>query len=126
MPEKQLKPIAHLATKVRYSLLAVAISYISLQILFLGWCFTRASGPNWVVLSAQSLPLLVLLPGLWQKYYRSYSWLCFVILMYFVKGIDGVFMSTANWSDALFVALTVTTFISAMLAARWLQRQQKG
>ncbi|WP_185235888.1 DUF2069 domain-containing protein [Teredinibacter franksiae] len=126
MSEKAVKPIAHLAKKTRYSLWATGISYAALFVLFLYWNFTRTSGINWVVLAAQSLPLLLLLPGLAKKYYRSYSWLCFLLLIYFVMAVDGIFMSTRNWSDAVFVGLTVTTFISAMLAARWLQRSQKG
>lgn len=112
--------------KAQLSTVATAINLGVLLLLFIYWHLTRISGPNWVVLAAQTLPLLLLIPGLWQKYFRSYSWLCFVILIYFVKAVDGAFSSIANWSDYVFVALTVSTFFSAMMAARWLQRAQKG
>ncbi|WP_045858234.1 DUF2069 domain-containing protein [Teredinibacter purpureus] len=125
MSTKPVAPIAHLEQKVFYSVLATAVCVAGLILLFIGWHLSRNSGPNWVVLLAQSVPVLLLLPGLWQKYYRSYSWLCFLMLVYFVKAVDGAFTSTANWTDGVFVFLTSSLFISAMLAARWLQRMQK-
>ncbi|SMF03139.1 Uncharacterized membrane protein [Alteromonadaceae bacterium Bs31] len=122
---KPVKPIKNLAVKTKFGVLATALSYSAILLLFTFWHFSRESGPNWVVYLLQSLPLLLLLPGLVQKYYRSYSWLCFLMLIYFVKAVDGAFMSTANWSDFIFVALTSSTFIAAMMASRWLQRLAK-
>lgn len=119
-------PTVTLAQKAQLSTVATAANLALLLSLFIYWYLTRVSGPNWVLLTIQSLPLLLLIPGLWQKYFRSYSWLCFVILIYFVKAVDGAFTSIANWSDYVFVALTASTFISAMMAARWLQQSQKG
>lgn len=125
MSTRTARPIAHLAEKTRFAVAATAASYAALILLFAIWNFVRASGPSWVIFGAQVLPLLALLPGLWQRYYRSYSWLCFVILFYFIKGVEGVFMSNAIWIDSVFLALTVTTFIAAMLASRWLQRSAR-
>jgi len=125
MATKPLKPIKNLALKTRISVWATALNYGSLLVLFLVWNFVRNSGPSWIIFAAQTLPLLLLLPGLWQRYYRSYSWLCFLILVYFIKAVDGAFMSNASWIDYLFLLLTVNTFISAMMAARWLQRLLK-
>jgi len=119
-------PSASLAKKSYTSVVITAISYGMLLLLFSFWHFSRETGPNWPVFLLQCLPLLLLLPGLLQKYYRSYSWLSFLMLVYFVKAVDGAFMSTARWGDYVFVLLTITTFIAAMLASRWLQRLTKA
>ncbi len=124
--QKTLKPIRNLELKSQLGVTATALSYLAMLSLFTFWHFSRSAGPNWVIYLLQSLPLLALAPGLLQKYYRSYSWLCFLMLIYFVKAIDGAFMSSAQWSDFTFLALTITTFIAAMLASRWLQRIAKA
>ncbi|WP_019602718.1 DUF2069 domain-containing protein [Teredinibacter turnerae] len=119
------KPIPHLNTKLRFSLIATYVGLAALILLFFAWNFLRHSGPNWVVFIAQSLPLAALLPGMLTGYYRSFSWLCFVILIYFVKAVDGALISTAGYLDILFLILTVYIFIAAMLASRWSQRKAK-
>lgn len=98
--------------------------YASLQVLFVYWNFTRPSGSNITVLLIQALPLLVFLPGLLKNHYRTYSWVCFIILFYFVQAVAGAFTSTANITDLIFVALTVYLFVTAMMASRWAQRLQ--
>lgn len=108
--------------KLRAGLMVTALSYFFLIALFTITNLLRPSGPNWTILIAESLPLLLLLPGLWQKYHRSYSWLCFLMLIYFIKAVDGAFAPQSDWGDYMFVILSVSTFISAMLTARWLQR----
>jgi len=80
---------------------------------------------NWTALSLQSLPLILLLPSLIGNHYRAYSWLCFIILLYFIFAVINAFISTAGIADYLFLLLTTLTFIAAMMASRWLQRVQK-
>ncbi|TVZ39963.1 putative membrane protein [Alteromonadaceae bacterium 2753L.S.0a.02] len=125
MTQRTTKPIAHLNTKLKISLVMTYASYAALIGLFLGWNFFRDAGPNWAVFIVQAGPLLLLLPGMLKNYYRSFSWLCFLLLIYFIKAVDGVFMSTANLLDVIFLILTVVIFISAMLASRWMQRKTK-
>ena len=40
-----------------------------------------------VIYLIQTIPLLLFLPGLYQTRLRSYAWLSFVILLYFMRGI---------------------------------------
>ncbi|WP_370981352.1 DUF2069 domain-containing protein [Agaribacterium sp. ZY112] len=94
--------------------------------LILYWNFARPSGFNVVLLVAQLLPLAALAPGLYSQYYRAYSWLCFVMLLYFVLAVMGAFASTASLVDYLFVLLSTALFISSMMCSRYAQRVQKN
>lgn len=100
--------------------------YFSLLALFLVWNIFRSQGINWVVLAIQCVPLLALLPNLLSRYYRSYSWLCFVIMLYFIVAVMGAFSSAANILDYTFVALCVVIFITSMMCSRYAQRVQKN
>ncbi len=104
--------IARTSTHGLYALLIAAFS---------GWQLTRPGGPLvtfWVI---QLVPLLIVLPGMLKHRPRSYSWLCFILLPYFVKGVDGVAMPHRAWIDYLMVAVSVLLFITAMLTSRWLR-----
>jgi uncharacterized membrane protein len=70
------------------------------------------------------IPLLLILPGLLTKHYRSYSWLCFLMLAYFISYVVQVYSPTRDLHDSFGLAATVVVFISAMFASRWLQRLQ--
>ena len=104
---------------------AISLSfYTALCGLLSYWNLSRPSGINWAIWLLQSAPLLLLLPGLLKRYYRSFSWLCFLMLFYFVRAVEGSAMSTADITDHIFLTLTVGLFISSMFASRWLQRYQ--
>lgn len=99
--------------------------YAAMLALFCYWNLSRDSGINWTIFSLQTLPLLALLPGLYTRYYRAFSWLCFVDLLYFVMASLGAFKSTADYLDYLFFSLTILLFCTSMFASRWAQRVQK-
>ena len=86
----------------------------------------RSTGFNWPVLALQTLPLLALLPSLLKHHYRSYSWLCFILLLYFIVAVMEVSASNATLSDNVFLCITCFLFISSMLCSRYAQRVQKG
>ena len=110
---------------IRYQRISRAL-FIALLTLILYWNLTRPSGFNWVVMSMQFLPLLALVPGLYSQHYRAYSWLCFMMLLYFIFAVQGAFASTANLSDYLFVLLCMSLFCSSMMCSRYAQRVQKN
>lgn len=68
----------------------------------------------------QVIPLLVFIPALRYETHRSYSWLCFVALMYFVAIIP-MLMGRWWWSDWLITLLVSVLFIASMMTSRWLQ-----
>lgn len=82
---------------------------------------------RWLV---QCVPLLIFIPGLLHDSHRSYSWLCFVALIYLIPAITQVVMilgyrnaeqPSGHWSDVLMLLLVVVLFFAATLTSRWLQ-----
>lgn len=67
-------------------------------------------------------PLIIFIPGFVLKKYRTYSWLCFAILPYFIW-ITPLVMGRGSWSDWVMVLLTVILFIASMMTSRWMQQQ---
>lgn len=72
-------------------------------------------------LGGHYLAALLLLPfayGVWIRNWRSHIWLCFVLLFYFLVGINRL-ASHMNGLDMAAVILTVVLFVAAMLYCRW-------
>jgi len=68
------------------------------------------------------LPLVTVAPGLILGWYRSYSWLALLILVYFIVAVTEVMAPTGNWVDGAHVGLTVIIFFTATFSSRWLQQ----
>lgn len=74
------------------------------------------------LLAVKLFVLFIFIPGFVHKKYRTYSWLCFAILPYFIWIIPYV-MGRGNWSDWVTALLTVVIFIASMMTSRWMQQQ---
>ncbi len=98
----------------------VLASYTGLLLLFSSWNIINPEGgiKLWLV---QGIPLLIFVPGLRQDRHRTYSWLCFVILIYFTWSVTNVMSPLGFWRDWLVLALSVILFVFAMMTSRWLQ-----
>lgn len=90
------------------------------------WQLTRAGGPIYFFWAVQLLPLLLVLPGIKANNPRSYIWLCFLLLLYFIKGFDGVISPSREWIDYLVLSVSVLLFLSAMFTSRWLAQHFSG
>jgi len=99
------------------------VSYFGLLALY-AWSNLSAEVFSPSGLAVQWVPLLLPLWGMLKDTYRSYNWLCFVVLAYFLFIVPNVMSGQANWSDWLQLLLTCSLFISAMLVSRWLQAWQ--
>ena len=75
--------------------------------------------------SVQCLPLLMFWPGLRKRHRRTYQWLCFVLLLYFIKGVEGVMSTRADAFDWVLLTASTSLFISSMMAAHWLQPKRQ-
>lgn len=68
--------------------------------------------------------LLLVLPGLLKGSRRSYIWLCFILLFYFIAAVQSLFagnsqtMQVQECYEVIRVALVVAAFVAAMLASR--------
>ncbi len=93
--------------------------YAGLLLLFTALNLFRETG-NIKLWMVQIIPLLIFIPALRNETHRSYSWLCFVALMYFLVIIP-LLMTRWLWSDWLITLLVTVLFIASMMTSRWLQ-----
>jgi uncharacterized membrane protein len=96
------------------------ISYLLLIVLITGFNFqVKENGVGlWLF---KIIPLLIFIPGFIKKHYRTYSWLCFAILFYFIWMVP-LAMGRGTLGDWALLNLTVIIFIAAMMTSRWLQQ----
>jgi uncharacterized membrane protein len=123
MPTKQelLSALVHVEQKLAWGRLVTHGSYILflLSVSFLNFFPVNNGIELWLV---KILPLLIFIPGIIKKKYRTYSWLCFAILPYFIW-ITPLVMGRGSWGDWLLTLLIVILFISSMMTSRWMQQQ---
>lgn len=79
-----------------------------------------------VIWALRILPLAVFLPGLFRDRVRTYIWLCFVILLYFLTVVLRLFYDPADPVAWVAMASIVTAFVAAMLYARWRSQELRG
>ena len=75
--------------------------------------------PPLIVWLMRVLPLLIFVPGMWRDKLRSYIWLCFVCLLYFMVLVLRLFAEPTNMLLVTAMSSLVTLFISSMLYVRW-------
>ncbi len=71
------------------------------------------------------LPLLVFVPGMLKDNLRSYIWICFVSLLYFLTLVLRLFAEPTNPVAILAMCSVVALFTTAMLYVRWRAQQLK-
>jgi len=118
-PARRTEGVRRLALACYCVLLVV----LSLQIFGIEGLQLRARGFFWVIAAG---PLIVFLPGLLRGTWKTYLWLCFVLLAYFMVTVDVLFRPGAGATDWLQLALICVLFTSAMFFARWRQRELAG
>ena len=69
------------------------------------------------------LPLLMFLRGMLRDNLRSYIWLCFVCLGYFLVLVQRIFAQSDNLLVICGLAAVVVLFTAAMLYVRWRARE---
>ena len=83
-------------------------------------------GAPWIIWLFKLLPLLIFLPGMLGDRLRSYLWLCFVSLGYFVSLVERQFADPGSPLAAVGLIAVSLLFCSAMLYVRWRARQLKS
>ena len=106
---------------------AHALTWLSWALLFAtqmvdAWVFQLP----WIIWLGRALPLLIFLPGMLKDKLRSYIWLCFVSLLYFIALVERLFVQPDSILAALGMLGVVTMFTSAMLFVRWRAREIKA
>ena len=80
----------------------------------------------WFIWLLKSLPLLLFLPGMLKDRLRSYIWLCFVCLGYFLVLVQRVFAEPGSALVVSGLLAVVILFTSAMLYVRWRARELRS
>ena len=113
----------------RLLLLSYCLYMALIAVITLDTFFTTGNSEKqtsfWLPWLLQVVPLLLLFPGMLQKHYRSFSWVCFLMLAYFTSYVVQVY-SSASLIDWLGLILVVTLFVISMYCSRLLQRLVKG
>ena len=117
------KHIKNLDTKLRLAKTFFWLLYSAFIALVL---YVNILRETYTLIALQCLPLLILLPGMLQGHYRSFSWFCFMLLLYFIWGVEGVFRSDAGWIQWAYLMLICALYIGAILCGRYSQRKLKG
>ena len=95
-----------------YGIFLILMSWLNFQ-------QANSSVALWLV---KIFPLLIFIPGFIKQKYRTYNWLCFAILPYFIW-MTPLVMGRGHWSDWVMIMLTVLIFIASMMTSRWMQQQ---
>jgi uncharacterized membrane protein len=96
-----------------FSRIGVLLSLIALLLILTleNWLKQPLSISRWLV---QILPLSAFLPGLIGNKLRSYQWLCFVILLYFISGVLNIFTPEKLISGIMLTLFCVLLFCFAI------------
>jgi uncharacterized membrane protein len=79
--------------------------------------------PPWIIWLGSLLPLSLFLYGMWHDRLRSFIWLCFVSLLYFIALVERLFATPAAPLPWVGMVAVVVLFCSAMLYVRWRARE---
>ena len=98
------------------------LSFFALILVLLIWTLVFADlhgARPWVILSIELVPLALLAPGLLMGSARAHAWMCFLVNLYFIKGVLAAFdpaRSMLGWAETL---LSLTLFCAALMYTRW-------
>jgi uncharacterized membrane protein len=85
-----------------------------------------SQGAPWIVWLVKLLPLLIFLPGMLNDNLRSFIWLCFVCLLYFIVLVQRLFVVPGDELAVVGTVAVVSLFIAAMLYVRWRARELRS
>ncbi|MBK4988356.1 MULTISPECIES: DUF2069 domain-containing protein [unclassified Pseudomonas] len=119
---KVLPPLEWLAPRLRLARatsLALFFGLIALLVVNNLWFANLHGARVGVILAIELIPLLLLLPGMLLGSARAHAWTCFVVNIYFIKGVLAAFdpgRAVFGWAEVL---ISLGLFIAALLYVRW-------
>nr|WP_314876250.1 DUF2069 domain-containing protein [uncultured Pseudomonas sp.] len=129
---KPLPALAWLAPRLRFTRalsLACLVGLIALLLVNNLWFANLHGARVEVILAVELIPLLLVLPGMLMGSARAHAWTCFVVNIYFIKGVLAAFdpaRALFGWMETL---VSLGLFVSALLYVRWKfqhERRQAG
>ena len=80
----------------------------------------------WFIWVLKVMPLLIFLPGMRKDNLRSYIWLCFVCLGYFMLLVQRIFAQPDSMLVVSGLVAVVLLFTAAMMYVRWRARELRS
>ncbi|MDH0301124.1 MULTISPECIES: DUF2069 domain-containing protein [unclassified Pseudomonas] len=129
---KVLPPLDWLAPRVRLTRalsLACLFGLITLLLVNNLWFADLHGARVEVIMAIELIPLLLVLPGMLMGSARAHAWTCFVVNIYFIKGVLAAFdpaRAVFGWVEVL---VSLGLFVSGLLFVRWkfqLERRLSG
>ena len=80
----------------------------------------------WIIWLGKLLPLMLFVPGMLRDKPRSFIWLCFVCLLYFIALVERLFAQPGSWLAIVGMVAVVILFTAAMLYVRWRARELRA
>lgn len=71
-----------------------------------------------VLLIIKTVPLLIFIPGLRSRRLRTYAWLSFVVLLYFVQSVQTAFIADARLYGVILTVLLTVLFCALVIHIR--------
>lgn len=119
---KPLPALAWLAPRLRLTRalsLSCLVGLIALLLVNNLWFANLHGARVEVILAVELIPLLLVLPGMLMGSARAHAWTCFVVNIYFIKGVLAAFdpaRALFGWMETL---VSLGLFVSALLYVRW-------
>jgi uncharacterized membrane protein len=107
--------------KLNYILTSTYIGYFGLLALII-YTYAVDESHSWKLLIFQTFLLLLVLPGLIKARFRAHSWLCFIMLAYFIAYVVEVVSPQREVTDGIGLGLSIVIFVGAMMSSHYLQR----
>lgn len=82
----------------------------------------RGREPSSIIWIIQTVPLLVVLPGILRAGVTAHAWLSFIAMLYFAAAVTNLFIPPLRILDVLELIFSVEIFVGAMLYVRWRSR----
>lgn len=131
MARKQNKPLPpldwlqpRLRLAHRLSLLLLAALAILLTVWNLAFADLHGARP-WVIIGIELVPLLLIAPGMLLGSPRAHAWACFVMNLYFIKGVLALIDPARVWLGILETLFSVALFGSALMYTRWKYQHER-
>ena len=119
---KVLPPLEWLEPRVRATRVLSLVGLFSLMALLTVnnlWFANLHGARVGVILAIELVPLLLVLPGMLMGSARAHAWTCFVVNLYFIKGVLAAFDPARALLGWLEVGISLVLFVSALLFVRW-------
>ncbi len=119
---KVLPPLEWLAPRLRLTRalsLAFFLGLIALLVVNNLWFANLHGARAEVILAIELVPLLLLLPGMLMGSARAHAWTCFVVNIYFIKGVLAAFDPARALFGWVEVLASLGLFVAGLLYVRW-------